>query len=192
MGWPTCLQGHFALPSMCWSSWIMHRVPAALPNPPPPPPGTVRMFLAPCSTSSPVWRVPWFWVVAGSPWIPPQWVSAAFGGPLSPDTYCPIMLICNIELVSLCCFKFSSVYPLSLVFLSVFQIYAEFCHLSRGCLFRIHVLTKAKASSNSFGVKATQRFGMESNIFHFENMTAKHRTWIMDLVYFSVCWNSCD
>lgn len=38
------------------------------------------------------------------------------------------------------------------------QIYHEFCHLSNGCMFRIHLLTKSKASSNSFGSKSSQRF----------------------------------
>ncbi|XP_058948166.2 probable ATP-dependent RNA helicase DDX52 [Pocillopora verrucosa] len=38
------------------------------------------------------------------------------------------------------------------------QIYHEFCHLSNGRKFRIHLLTKAKASSNSFGSKSSQRF----------------------------------
>lgn len=38
------------------------------------------------------------------------------------------------------------------------QIYHEFCHLSNGRMFRIHLLTKSKASSNSFGSKSSQRF----------------------------------
>jgi len=38
------------------------------------------------------------------------------------------------------------------------QIYHEFCHLSYGRKFRIHLLTKAKASSNSFGSKSCHRF----------------------------------
>ncbi|XP_031560246.1 probable ATP-dependent RNA helicase DDX52 [Actinia tenebrosa] len=38
------------------------------------------------------------------------------------------------------------------------QIYREFCHLSKGCAFKIHILTKAKASSNNFGSKALKRF----------------------------------
>ncbi|XP_068701080.1 probable ATP-dependent RNA helicase DDX52 isoform X1 [Montipora foliosa] len=38
------------------------------------------------------------------------------------------------------------------------QIYNEFCHLSYGRSFRIHLLTKAKASSNSFGSNSCQRF----------------------------------
>ncbi|KAL9982085.1 hypothetical protein ACROYT_G010879 [Oculina patagonica] len=38
------------------------------------------------------------------------------------------------------------------------QIYHEFCYLSNGRMFRIHLLTKAKASSNSFGSKSSQRF----------------------------------
>ncbi|XP_020627483.1 probable ATP-dependent RNA helicase DDX52 isoform X2 [Orbicella faveolata] len=38
------------------------------------------------------------------------------------------------------------------------QIYHEFCHLSNGRMFRIHLLTKSKASSNSFGSKSSQKF----------------------------------
>ncbi|CAH3139234.1 unnamed protein product [Porites lobata] len=38
------------------------------------------------------------------------------------------------------------------------QIYLEFCHLSNGRVFRIHLLTKAKASSNSYGSKSSHRF----------------------------------
>lgn len=38
------------------------------------------------------------------------------------------------------------------------QIYQEFCHLSDGRKFRIHLLTKAMASSNSFGQNSSKRF----------------------------------
>ncbi|EDO37347.1 predicted protein, partial [Nematostella vectensis] len=38
------------------------------------------------------------------------------------------------------------------------QIYREFCHLAKGCAFRIHVLTKANASTNTFGAKSSKRF----------------------------------
>ena len=58
--------------------------------------------------------------------------------------------------------------PPSYLFLCLshyFQIYHEFCHLSNGRVFRIHLLTKAKASSNSFGSKSSHRFGKTSNLF---------------------------
>lgn len=39
------------------------------------------------------------------------------------------------------------------------QTYREFCRLSAGSGFKVHVLTKAKANANSFGPQSTQRFG---------------------------------
>ena len=57
--------------------------------------------------------------------------------------------------------------PPSYLFLCLshyFQIYHEFCHLSNGRVFRIHLLTKAKASSNSFGSKSSHRFGKTSSL----------------------------
>lgn len=57
-----------------------------------------------------------------------------------------------------------SVKLIDLSILCDFQIYHEFCHLSQGRMFRIHLLTKAKASSNSFGSKSCQRFGKSSEV----------------------------
>ena len=50
-------------------------------------------------------------------------------------------------------------HSLALFTLTAFKTYREFIRLSEGSGFRIHVLTKATASSNNFGPQSSQRFG---------------------------------
>ena len=68
------------------------------------------------------------------------------------QSYCIYTDITQLIAYTMCCFVFM-------------QTYREFSRMSASSGIRVHVLTKAKATANSFGPQSSQRFGNSKMFF---------------------------